>query len=486
MRDQDDDIAADGNPASANDREILMVDDVAMINNDADHQHHHYQQQHQQRPPPQTGRQGRHQQRVVEEDIIVQSIYKDLICSVCIDVASNIHQIIKTSGGLPPPGKLLTPASNVTSYLQTLELTTGIAARRELYPELYGTLSSTSTSATTNDEDHTTGNQEQEGDVMVRPEEENDVTPSNTMSSSAQLARSDDEIREILRMNAVETPISDLLEGRVKYPFLSPTGEADVSTNGGGTNGDNGSIAIAWARPASKTTKKDPSKEGEATPAAAAATAVDDENGPLNKKYKPDPGIDDDDDDDEDNVDDDDEEYKMEDDDDDGDDDDEKVIQKKVMATVSTSSSALVTSSSGSDKKSLGGGDNTSTADPSSAYPSAPTTTSTTGMEEINHGESSSNGKPPQTTATITSTSFTANKDNGNIIANDIEDSANIVTPDIWGNYPPKEPKDFYCVCTICNRQISTSRFASHLDKCMGLSTRPLASGGAGGSSTRG
>jgi hypothetical protein len=319
---------------------------------------------------------------------------------------------------------------------------------------------------------------------MVRPEEGNGVTPSNTMSSSVQLARSDDEIREILRMNAVETPISDLLEGRVKCPFLSPTGEADVSTNGGGTNGDNESIATAWARPASKTTKKDPSKDGEATSAAAAS--VDDENGPSNKKYKPAPGIDDGDDDDEDNVDDDDddEEYKMEDDDDDGDDDDEKVIQKKVMATVSTSSSALVTSSSGSDKKSLGGGDNTSKADPSSTYPPAPTTTSTTGVEEINHGESSSNGKPPPTTATITS--FTANKDNGNIIANDIEDSANIVTPDIWGNYPPKEPKDFYCVCTICNRQISTSRFASHLDKCMGLSTRPLTSGGAGGSSTRG
>lgn len=41
---------------------------------------------------------------------------------------------------------------------------------------------------------------------------------------------------------------------------------------------------------------------------------------------------------------------------------------------------------------------------------------------------------------------------------------------DIWGKFPPKEPKKTV-KCTVCSRFVSTSRFASHLDKCMGLST---------------
>jgi len=44
---------------------------------------------------------------------------------------------------------------------------------------------------------------------------------------------------------------------------------------------------------------------------------------------------------------------------------------------------------------------------------------------------------------------------------------------DIWGRIPSKEasqPVD----CTLCGRQIGSSRFASHLEKCMGISTRPL------------
>lgn len=43
---------------------------------------------------------------------------------------------------------------------------------------------------------------------------------------------------------------------------------------------------------------------------------------------------------------------------------------------------------------------------------------------------------------------------------------------DIWGRTPPKEPKQA-CECQICGRFVSTLRFAPHLDKCMGLSTRP-------------
>jgi hypothetical protein len=46
---------------------------------------------------------------------------------------------------------------------------------------------------------------------------------------------------------------------------------------------------------------------------------------------------------------------------------------------------------------------------------------------------------------------------------------------DIWGNHPSKEPTNITCRCRLCGRHVSTSRFASHLDKCMGLSTRPLA-----------
>ena len=48
---------------------------------------------------------------------------------------------------------------------------------------------------------------------------------------------------------------------------------------------------------------------------------------------------------------------------------------------------------------------------------------------------------------------------------------------DIWGNIPPKEPK-YLVECQVCLRQVSVSRFAAHLDKCMGLGTVR----GAGGS----
>jgi len=43
---------------------------------------------------------------------------------------------------------------------------------------------------------------------------------------------------------------------------------------------------------------------------------------------------------------------------------------------------------------------------------------------------------------------------------------------DIWGRIPPKEPKH-PVECVLCGRHVSTTRFASHLEKCMGLSTRP-------------
>ena len=109
----------------------------------------------------QDGQGSNQQQRQLEEDIIVHSIYKDLMKSVCVDVASNVHHLIKTTGGLPPPGQFMVPAANMTSYLRTLELETGVNARRELYPELYqvGTTTAMSTKSQA-DEDFPDGDKE--------------------------------------------------------------------------------------------------------------------------------------------------------------------------------------------------------------------------------------------------------------------------------------------------------------------------------------
>ncbi len=49
---------------------------------------------------------------------------------------------------------------------------------------------------------------------------------------------------------------------------------------------------------------------------------------------------------------------------------------------------------------------------------------------------------------------------------------------DIWGKCPPKEPKQLV-TCSICGRQVSTSRFAPHLDKCMGVGTSTRAAAAA-------
>jgi hypothetical protein len=72
----------------------------------------------------------------------------------------------------------------------------------------------------------------------------------------------------------------------------------------------------------------------------------------------------------------------------------------------------------------------------------------------------------------------------GNEEANDNGTNATLQKPiysnaDIWGAIPAQEPK--YCVeCQICNRQVAVSRFAPHLDKCMGLgSVRGAVSNGA-------
>ncbi|GKY93101.1 hypothetical protein MPSEU_000278300 [Mayamaea pseudoterrestris] len=53
---------------------------------------------------------------------------------------------------------------------------------------------------------------------------------------------------------------------------------------------------------------------------------------------------------------------------------------------------------------------------------------------------------------------------------------------DIWGAIPAQEPK-YLVECQICNRQVAVSRFAPHLDKCMGLGT---VRGNVGNGSMRG
>jgi Sgf11 (transcriptional regulation protein) len=43
---------------------------------------------------------------------------------------------------------------------------------------------------------------------------------------------------------------------------------------------------------------------------------------------------------------------------------------------------------------------------------------------------------------------------------------------DIWGRHPPKEYSSDTLICTICQQKVGSSlRYASHLDKCLGIGT---------------
>ena len=56
---------------------------------------------------------------------------------------------------------------------------------------------------------------------------------------------------------------------------------------------------------------------------------------------------------------------------------------------------------------------------------------------------------------------------------------------DVWGRFALKEAKE-PILCPMCTRPITTSRFAMHLDKCMGIGTTVRsAAAGAGTTSTR-
>jgi hypothetical protein len=104
-----------------------------------------------------------------------------------------------------------------------------------------------------------------------------------------------------------------------------------------------------------------------------------------------------------------------------------------------------------------------STTTPAFSATTITTTGATTGVSTADTTNTTENGtNNTKLTTTTTTTTTTAQMD-------------------IWGKIQPKESKDLTCHCRLCGRHVSTSRFASHLDKCMGLSTRPLA-----GSMTRG
>lgn len=55
------------------------------------------------------------------------------------------------------------------------------------------------------------------------------------------------------------------------------------------------------------------------------------------------------------------------------------------------------------------------------------------------------------------------------------------VQTDIWGRIPAKEPKELVA-CSICKRQVNGTRFAQHLDKCLGIGTMARAAASGSGS----
>jgi len=134
------------------------------------------------------------------------------------------------------------------------------------------------------------------------------------------------------------------------------------------------------------------------------------------------------------NDDEDDEDFKMDDADGENDDDDDENLEgtrkkKRALSSLSTTPSVGSTAEPGSLSTAPAG-----VADPTTTT----TTTTTTAAAATSSGNHSGVGHPKV---------------------------------DIWGKTPSKEPKNRLCRCQLCGRLVSTSRFASHLDKCMGLST---------------
>ena len=76
----------------------------------------------------------------------------------------------------------------------------------------------------------------------------------------------------------------------------------------------------------------------------------------------------------------------------------------------------------------------------------------------------------PSVDAVMSAVSANENNDNNDNDNSNDNDKSNEIGVDIWGKRPLKEPRDQFVRCRLCDRLVSTSRFANHLDKCMGLS----------------
>jgi len=89
---------------------------------------------------------------------------------------------------------------------------------------------------------------------------------------------------------------------------------------------------------------------------------------------------------------------------------------------------------------------------------------------------------PETANSTTTAAANNDNSNDNNDDDNNYNHNHTEIGIDIWGKRPLKEPKNQFVRCRLCGRHVSTSRFASHLDKCMGLS---MSRGGSvGGSSS--
>ena len=121
------------------------------------------------------------------------------------------HELIKTTGSLPPPGRFLVSRSNTTSLLQTLERTTGIAARRELYPELYGTKTQTDQASNTQDASDMINNEQLKGgeESIIKTEDVQGETDGGE----------DDGDRDARKPAFSLTPLFSAREGKTLFFF---------------------------------------------------------------------------------------------------------------------------------------------------------------------------------------------------------------------------------------------------------------------------
>mmetsp|Transcript_9558 Transcript_9558/g.20668 ORF Transcript_9558/g.20668 Transcript_9558/m.20668 type:complete len:397 (+) Transcript_9558:194-1384(+) len=315
-------------------------------------------------------------ENTTSEDRIVESIHQHVMESICRDVASNLHEMIKTGAAdvIPSSWKLF--AGNK------------MPSRRELYPELYNGSSSD-------------GRIDNDSSEMVDTGKGGDKTDENRDSKPKTRKRmTDGEIESVLDKFAVDLPSSSSSSispktSRKRQPLRDMAQEEEERR------------LLSKIKKRKESNYKDDSEDNE----------DDVTNG------------------DNDDEDEDDEEFKIDDAEGEDDDDEDMGGTRKKKRTLSSSSA---TPSTGS----------TIEQPVSSLLSTASATTA--------------NLTTTKATPTATTTSTTNNNNNNN---------SNHPTVDIWGKTPAKEPKNRLCRCQLCGRLISTSRFASHLDKCMGLST---------------